>query len=159
MHFLITLSPIILFLNFMLVYLILQKINCINYLTNLLNTFFFIFILISLIILKFLNYINFQEIIYLYFSFFCISFISFNLIQLPISSLHVTLLRMIKKYPNIDKNQIQIKYNLKNIFDQRIKRLVKTNVIVKGNSKLKLKNNKFLIVLRLIGFVRKLYGF
>jgi len=159
MHFLITLSPIILFLNFMLVYLILQKINCINYLTNLLNTFFFIFILISLIILKFLNYINFQEIIYLYFSFFCISFISYNLIQLPISSLHVTLLRMIKKYPNIDKNQIQIKYNLKNIFDQRIKRLVKTNVIVKGNSKLKLKNNKFLIVLRLIGLVRKLYGF
>jgi len=66
---------------------------------------------------------------------------------------------MIKKYPNIDKNQIQIKYNLKNIFDQRIKRLVKTNVIVKGNSKLKLKNNKFLIVLRLIGLVRKLYGF
>lgn len=159
MNFLIIFSPIILFFNFILVYLILQKINYINYLKNLFYTFFFVLISISLIILKFFNHINFQEIVYLYFSFFCISFISFNLIQLPISSLHVSLIRMIKKYPNINKNQIQIKFNLKNIFDQRIKRLIKTNIITKKKSTLKLKNDKFLIALNLINLIRRLYGF
>ena len=158
MYFLIISAPVIIFLNFTIVCLILQKINYINYLKNLFYTFFFILILISFVILKFFKYFNLQEIIYLYFSFFCISFIFFNLIQLPISSLHITLLRMIKKSPYIHKNQIQIKLNLKNIFDQRIKRLEKTNVIIKKKSKLKLKNNKFLIALHLISLIRRLYG-
>ena len=139
-------------------FFLLQIINKKKYLLNLLISFFLnsIVLLINIYILN--NKISHEQIFYLFFIFLCNSFIFISLIQLPISSLQLTILRMINLNPGITKKIILKKYNPNIIFEERIKRLESTNVIYKKNSSYFLKDFKILLYLRVLNLLKKIFG-
>ena len=118
-----------------------------NYLSNLIISFFVIFFLILIIIYKLSSNLNDQEIFYLIFAYLCNSFIFICLIQTPISSLQLTILRIIYLNPGISRKEIIKKYNSKHIFEERIRRLEATNIIYRNKSSFFLKNKKILLYL------------
>ena len=129
-----------------------------KYLLNLLITFFLIFLLILLIIYKLSSNLSDQQIFYIILAYLCNSYIFVTLIQLPISSLQLTLLRIIYLNPGISRKKIIKRYNSNHIFDERIKRLETTNIIHKNKSSLFLKNNKILLYLNFLLILRKIFN-
>ena len=105
-------------------------------------TFFLFLTLILIIIYKLSPYLNDQVIFYLIFSYLCSYYIFMCLIQAPISSLQLTLLRIIYLNPGISRKEILKKYNSKHIFEERIRRLESSNIIYKNKSSFFLKSNK-----------------
>ena len=139
---------------FLLVQLLFSK----KYLLNLLISLFFSFLFIlSIIYISFDNLTN-QQIFYLIFSYLCVSFIFMSLIQLAISSLQLTILRMIDLNPGISKKEILKKYNSSHIFEERIKRLVNTDIIYKKNSSYFLKDVKILMYLKFLIILKKIFN-
>ncbi len=92
-----------------------------KYLLNLIISFFLIFVLILIIIFEFSQNLSDQQIFYLIFAYLCNSFIFMCLIQTPISSLQLTILRIIYLNPGISRKEIIKKYNSKHIFEERIR--------------------------------------
>ena len=129
-----------------------------KYLLNLLITFFLIFLLILLIIYKLSSNLSDQQIFYIILAYLCNSYIFVTLIQLPISSLQLTLLRIICLNPGISRKKIIKRYNSNHIFDERIKRLETTNIIHKNKSSLFLKNKKILFYLNFLLILRKIFN-
>ena len=80
-----------------------------------------------------------------------------NVIQAPISSLQVALLRIIEASPNLSEKDIQKKYNSNIVFDERIGRLCKSGILFEKKSILEIKGKKILILLKLIKFFKVLY--
>ena len=145
------------FINSILFFLM-QLFNKKKYLLNLLISFFItnIGFVVNIYILN--NRITDEHIFYLCFIFLCNSFIFMSLVQLPISSLQLTILRMINLNPGIKKKKILKKYNPSLIFDERIKRLISTDIICKKNSSYFLSDIKILIYLKIITLLKKLFG-
>ena len=81
-----------------------------------------------------------------------------SLIQLSISSLQLTILRMIDLNPGISKKEILKKYNSSHIFEERIKRLVTTDIIYKKNSSYFLKDVKVLMYLKFLIILKKIFN-
>ena len=129
-----------------------------KYLLNLLITFFLIFLLILIIIYKLSSNLSDQQIFYIIFAYLCNSYIFVTLIQLPISSLQLTLLRIICLNPGISRKKIIKRYNSNHIFNERIKRLEATNIIYKNKSSLFLKNKKILLYLNFLLILRKIFN-
>ncbi len=129
-----------------------------NYLSNLIISFFVIFFLILIIIYKLSSNLNDQEIFYLIFAYLCNSFIFICLIQTPISSLQLTILRIIYLNPGISRKEIIKKYNSKHIFEERIRRLEATNIIYRNKSSFFLKNKKILLYLNFLLILKKLFN-
>ena len=63
------------------------------------------------------------------------------ILQAQVSSLQLTILRIIKLNPNIKKNQLIKKYNANNMFEERIKRLLANGIIYKTKQNFYIKNN------------------
>ena len=80
------------------------------------------------------------------------------LIQTPISSLQLTILRIIYLNPGISRNEIKKKYNPKHIFKERIRRLVSSNIIYKNKSSFFLKSKKILLFLNFILILKKIFN-
>jgi len=158
------LSTYILFLPFVsvlftsIVFLFLQFFSNKKYLPNLIISFFIIFVLNLIIIYKFNQYLNHQQVFYLIFAYLCNSFIFMCLIQTPISSLQLTLLRLVRSNPGINKKKILKKYNSRQVFEERIKRLESSNIIYRNNSSIFLKSKKILLYLNFLFILRKMFN-
>jgi len=129
-----------------------------NYLSNLIVSFFLIFFLVLIIIYKINSDLTDQQIFYLIFAYLCSSFIFMCIIQAPISSLQLTILRMIYLNPGTSRKEILKKLNSRNIFEERIKRLQNTNIICKKKTSLFLKNKKILLYLNFTLVLKKIFG-
>ncbi len=157
MNVLILLFPFFSALLYVITFLLLQQFKNKAYLKNLIYVFFFI-LFFKLFLLSRFNYLfTFHEVFYILFAFLCNSFIFMNLIQVPISSLQVALLRMIGKNNNISLKNLLRKYNSNIIFEERIKRLTISGILTQDRSNLKIKNDRMLILLKFIKFFRKLH--
>ena len=97
LNFLIVFSPFVFTLFYVLVFFLVQQLSNEKYLSKLIYSFIFVLLLEIFLITKFYNFLNIQQIFYILFIFICNSFIFMNLIQIPISSLQVKLLRIISK--------------------------------------------------------------
>jgi hypothetical protein len=80
------------------------------------------------------------------------------LIQAPIRSLQLTILRIIYLNPGISRKEIIKKYNSKHIFEERIRRLEVTNIICRNKSSFFLKNKKILLYLNFLLILKKLFN-
>ena len=129
-----------------------------KYLLNLIISFFIIFVLILIIIFEFSQNLSDQQIFYLIFAYLCNSFIFMCLIQTPISSLQLTILRIIYLNPGISRKEIIKKYNSKHIFEGRIRRLEATDIIYRNKSSFFLKNKKILLYLNFLLILKKLFN-
>ena len=129
-----------------------------KYLSNLIISFFLIFVLILIIIFEFSQNLSDQQIFYLIFAYLCNSFIFICLIQTPISSLQLTILRIIYLNPGISRKEIIKKYNSKHIFEERIRRLEATDIIYRNKSSFFLKNKKILLYLNFLLILKKLFN-
>ena len=129
-----------------------------KYLLNLIISFFLIFVLILIIIFEFSQNLSDQQIFYLIFAYLCNSFIFMCLIQTLISSLQLTILRIIYLNPGISRKEIIKKYNSKHIFEERIRRLEATNIIYRNKSSFFLKNKKILLYLNFLLILKKLFN-
>lgn len=158
MQIYVILYPFILQTFIVLVYLIIQQINNSSYLKKLYFLFFIFFTFTLILNIKFFHYLVLQEMIYIYFCFFCNFFIFLNFIQVPISSLQINLLRLINNCPNLEKNQIISKYNLEEIINLRIKRLLKEKIIFKKNKNYALRKRNILFLDNLLNLIKKIYG-
>ena len=129
-----------------------------KYLSNLIISFFLIFVLILIIIFEFSQNLSDQQIFYLIFAYLCNSFIFMCLIQTLISSLQLTILRIIYLNPGISRKSIIKKYNSSYIFEERIRRLESTNIIYKKKSLFFLKNKKILLLLNFLLILKKIFN-
>ena len=129
-----------------------------KYLSNLIISFFLIFVLILIIIFEFSQNLSEQQIFYLIFAYLCNSFIFICLIQTPISSLQLAILRIIYLSPGISRKEIIKKYNSKHIFEERIRRLEATDIIYRNKSSFFLKNKKILLYLNFLLILKKLFN-
>ena len=158
------LSIYIIFLPFVsvlfssIVFLFFQFISNKKYLSNLIISFFIILLVNLIIIYKLNDYLNDQQVFYLIFAYLCNSFIFMCLVQTPISSLQLTLLRIIHSNPGINKKKIINKYNSHHVFEERIKRLESTDIIYKKNSSFFLKNKKILLYLNFLFILKKMFN-
>ena len=158
LHIYIIFLPFISVLVSSILFLLFQLFSNKNCLSNLIISFFVIFFLILIIIYKLSPNLNDQEIFYLIFSYLCSSFIFMCLIQAPISSLQLTLLRIIYSNPGISRKKIMNRYNSSHIFEERIRRLKATNIIYKNKSSLFLKNKKILWYLNFLLILKKMFN-
>ena len=91
------------------IFLLFQHISNKNYLLNLLLAFFLILFLIFFIIYKFRFIFNSIDIFYLIFVYLNNFFFFMVILQAQVSSLQLTILRIIKLNPNIKKKPINKK--------------------------------------------------
>ena len=129
-----------------------------KYLLNFLVSFFLISLSILFIIYKLSPNLSDQQIFYIIFAYLCNSYIFVTLIQMPISSLQLTLLRIICLNPGISRKKIIKRYNSNHVFNERIKRLEATNIIYKNKSSFFLKNKKILLYLNFLLILRKIFN-
>ena len=141
-----------------ILFLFLQFFSNKKYLSNLIISFIVIFALTLIIIYEFSQNLSSQQIFYLIFAYLCNSFIFMCLIQTPISSLQLTLLRMIHLNPGISRKKIIKKYNSNNVFEERIKRLETSDIIYRDKSSLFLKNKKILLILNFFLILKKMFN-
>ena len=140
-----------------ILFLIFQIFSNKNYLLNLIISFLTIFSLILVITYKISSSISDKEVFYLIFTYMCTFYLFMCLIQSQVSSLQLTILRMIYLYPGISKKEILKKYNANNIFNERIKRLESGGMIYKKNSSFFIKNNKIILYLNFTKILRKIF--
>ena len=140
-----------------ILFLIFQIFSNKNYLLNLIISFLTIFSLILVITYKISSSINDKEVFYLIFTYMCTFYLFMCLIQSQVSSLQLTILRMIYLYPGISKKEILKKYNANNIFNERIKRLESGGMIYKKNSSFFIKNNKIILYLNFTKILKKIF--
>ena len=139
-------------------FLVFQLFSNKKYLFNLFVSFILIFLLVIFFVYKFNQNLNDQQIFYLIFSFLCNSFIFMNIVQVPISSIQLTILRIVYLNPKITKKQIIQKYNSNQIFEERLERLKASNIIYKNKSSFFLKNKKILLVLNFFLILKKIFN-
>ena len=82
-------------------------------------------------------------------------YIFLNLIQLPVSSIQINILRIINK-KKITQIQLQKKYNDHKIFNLRFKRLLESNVFDYKNGKFLIKSKFVTLVLNIFLFLQKI---
>lgn len=119
-------------------------ISCIS--VSIIN-FFYIFESILLIPIFHIIFITLTSIMNIY--------IFLNLIQLPVSSIQINILRIINK-KKITQIQLQKKYNDHKIFNLRFKRLLESNVFDYKNGKFLIKSKFVTLVLNIFLFLQKI---
>ena len=130
----IILAPFLATLILSFLFLFFQIFSNKKYLFNLFVSFILIFLLVIFFVYKFNQNLNDQQIFYLIFSFLCNSYIFMNIVQVPISSIQLTILRIVYLNPKITKRQIIQKYNASQIFEERLARLKAGDIIYKNKS-------------------------
>lgn len=158
LNFLIVFSPFVFTLFYVLVFFLVQQLSNKKYLSKLIYSFIFVLLLEIFLITKFYNFLNTQQIFYILFIFICNSFIFMNLIQIPISSLQVKLLRIISKNNGLNEKKINLKYTPSNIFEERITTFINNETIIKEKSILKLRSKKILFFYVFFKYFKALYN-
>ena len=100
-----------------------------KYFINLMISLIFIFFFIMFFIYKLNFNLSDHQIFYIIFAYLCNSFIFMHLVQACVSSLQLTILKIIYLNPGISKKEIIKKYNSKHLFEQRIRRLESADII------------------------------
>ena len=118
----------------------------------------FIFFFIMFFIYKLNFNLSDHQIFYIIFAYLCNSFIFMNLVQACVSSLQLTILKIIYLNPGISKKEIIKKYNSKHLFEQRVRRLESADIIYKEKSSFFLKNKKILLVLNFFLIMKKIFN-
>tara|TARA_Y100000294_G_C8417170_1_gene281280 strand:+ start:237 stop:734 length:498 start_codon:yes stop_codon:yes gene_type:complete len=154
----IILAPFLATLILGFLFLFFQVISNKKYLFNLFISFFLIFFLFLFFVYKLSYNLTDQQIFYLIFAFLCNSYIFMNLIQVPISSIQLTILRIVYLNPKITKKQIIQKYNASQIFEERLARLKAGDIIFKNKSHFFLKNKKILLLLSFFLILKKIFN-
>jgi hypothetical protein len=77
------------------------------------------------------------------------------MIQLPVSSIQLNILRIIKK-KKVNYNNFFKYYSDSNIFEIRLKRLIKSKVILFKKKKLFINKKNILLILNFFLFLRKI---
>ena len=119
-------------------------ISCIS--VSIIN-FFYIYENILLISIFHIIFITITSIMNIY--------IFLNLIQLPVSSIQINILRIINK-KKITQIQLQKKYNDHKIFNLRFERLLESNVFDYKNGKFLIKSKFVILVLNIFLFLQKI---
>ena len=153
----ILLMPFVLSILSAILFLFLQNFLKNKYFNNLIISLILVLILNFYIIFR-LNYnLDENKFFYLIFVYLCNSFIFMNLIQASVSSIQLVLLKIIYLNPGISREAILKKYNSRQLFEQRLKRLKSGKIIgIKKNSYF-LKNKKILFVSGFFLIVKKLF--
>ena len=128
-----------------------------SYLFNLVISFFIVLFLILTQVFKLNFLITIKEIFYIIFSFMCSFYLFTCLIQSQISSIQLTLLRIINSFKKITKKKILEIYNVNNIFEERLKRLELSGIIEKKKSSYFIKNKKIIIYLNFTKLLRNIF--
>jgi hypothetical protein len=81
-----------------------------------------------------------------------------NLIQIPVSALQLTILRIVYLNPGISKKEIIKKYNSDHIFEEKIRRLKSSGIIDKNKTSYFLKNRKILLILNSFLILKKIFN-
>ena len=100
-----------------------------KYFSNLQISFFITFFLFMIVIYELSPKLSDQQIFYSVFVYLCSSYIFVNLIQLTVSSLQLTILRIIYLNPGISRKSLIKKYNSSYIFEERITTAIASIVI------------------------------
>ena len=156
--FLILLLPFLTTLIYVLTFLISQLLKRNSYLSNLLYSFVLILVIKIILVFVFKDFIEIKEFIYIFFAYLCMSFVFMNLIQVPISSLQVKILRIIKKNNGLKESKIYNIYNAKHIFEERFNTLLKNKTIKKDKSLIRINNKKILFFYYLIKYIKIIHN-
>ncbi len=156
--FLILLLPFFSTSIYVLTFLISQILKRNSYLSNLLYSFILILSIKIILAFIFQDLIEIKELMYIFFVFFCTSFIFMNLIQVPISSLQVKILRIIKKNNGIKESKIYNIYNANHIFEERFNTLLKNKTLKKDKSLIRFNNKKILLFYYLIKYIKIIHN-
>ena len=158
LNFLIIFSPFVFTLFYVLVFFLVQQLSNKKYLSKLIYSFILVLLLEIFSVIKFYNLLDTQQIFYILFVFICNSFIFMNLIQIPISSLQVKMLRIISKNNDLNEKKINLKYTPSNIFEERITTFINNETIIKEKSILKLRSKKILFFYVFFKYFKALYN-
>ena len=156
--FLILLLPFLTTLIYVLTFFISQFLKRNSYLSNLLYSFVLILVIKIILVFIFKDLIEIKEFIYIFFSYLCMSFVFMNLIQVPISSLQVKILRIIKKNNGLKESKIYNIYNANHIFEERFNTLLKNKTIKKDKALIRINNKKILLFYYLIKYIKIIHN-
>ena len=106
----------------------------------------------------FKDLIEIKEFIYIFFAYLCMSFVFMNLIQVPISSLQVKILRIIKKNNGLKESKIFNIYNANHIFEERFNTLLKNKTIKKEKLLIRINNKRILLFYYLIKYIKIIHN-
>ena len=146
-------SIILAFLLFLVFQIFLKN----KYFTNLIISLILIFFLNTFFIYKFNFNLTEQKFFYIMFAYLCNAFIFINLIQACVSSIQLTILKIVYLNPGISKKDIIKKYNSNHLFEQRLKRLQSGGIIGKKKNLFFIKNIKILLVLNFSLTLKKIF--
>tara|TARA_B100000029_G_C17506111_1_gene934490 strand:- start:334 stop:828 length:495 start_codon:yes stop_codon:yes gene_type:complete len=121
---------------------------------NMILTILFNFILNTIFFYLYPNFYSTFFLTYIALTLFMNIYIFFNLIQLPVSSIQINMLKIINKYKSIDVQDLKKKYNNNIIFNLRYKRLKQGNFIQVNKKKINLSGKFLLIILNIFLFLR-----
>jgi hypothetical protein len=158
LNFLILFLPFISSFVYVFIFFISQILRKKRYLSNLIYSFILVLIIKIILVFNFIDYIEFKYLSFLFLVFFCNGFIFMNLIQVPISSLQVKLLRIIHKSNGIKESKIYSLYNANHIFEERLKTFIANKTIKKEKSLIKLNNKKILFFYYLIKYLKIIHN-
>ena len=156
--FLILLLPFLTTLIYVLTFFISQFLKKNSYLSNLLYSFVLILVIKIILVFVFKDFIEIKEFIYIFFAYLCMSFVFMNLIQVPISSLQVKILRIIKKNNGLKESKIYNIYNANHIFEERFNTLLKNKTIKKDKALIRINNKKILLFYYLIKYIKIIHN-
>ena len=156
--FLILLLPFLTTLIYVLTFFISQFLKRNSYLSNLLYSFVLILVIKIILVFIFKDLIEIKEFIYIFFAYLCMSFVFMNLIQVPISSLQVKILRIIKKNNGLKDSKIYNIYNANHIFEERFNTLLKNKTIKKDKALIRINNKKILLFYYLIKYIKIIHN-
>ena len=156
--FLILLLPFLTTLTYVLTFFISQFLKGNSYLSNLLYSFVLILVIKIILVFIFKDLIEIKEFIYIFFAHLCMSFVFMNLIQVPISSLQVKILRIIKKNNGLKESKVYNIYNANHIFEERFNTLIKNKTIKKDKALIRINNKKILLFYYLIKYIKIIHN-
>ena len=146
--------PIISFFSMFVLFFI-SKLFVNNKIHNILFSISFLLIFNFIFITNYYRNLDNFYIAYLILTYVMNIYIFINILNLPVSSIQINILRLIKKKNISEKNLIKI-YNDKKIFNIRYKRLIKNNVFTYKKNKFEIKSKFLIFILTIFIFLRKI---
>ena len=146
--------PIISFFSLFILFFI-SKLFFNKKIQNILFSILFLLIFNSIFTTIYYRVLDNFHIAYLILTFVMNIYIFINILNLPVSSIQINILRLIKKKRISEKKLFKI-YNDKKIFNIRYKRLIKNNVFSYKKNKFEIKNKFLVFILKIFLFLRKI---
>ena len=139
----------------MFVLFFISKLFVNNKIHNILFSISFLLIFNFIFITNYYRNLDNFYIAYLILTYVMNIYIFINILNLPVSSIQINILRLIKKKNISEKNLIKI-YNDKKIFKIKYKKLIKNNVFTYKKNKFEIKSKFLIFILTIFIFLRKI---